>query len=134
MAICFNVHGTIRLKKECVYDFKVKFDELLKKYDNNSQTMCNEEGLFQFIGYTRHHFIDDCRELIEENIGLIEDGRIWFDCYDEDGSVENPFPFVMLMEIVDGKLYEECMNTRLPYDWSFFNVDNEWFNKVKKLS
>jgi hypothetical protein len=49
-------------------------------------------------------------------------------------AVENPFPFVMLMEIVDGKLYEECMNTRLPYDWSFFNVDNEWFNKVKKLS
>lgn len=132
MAVCFDGHGTIRLKKETAKDFADKFKELLGKYDGDGNFMCNDDGLLQFKNFARHFFMRDCRQLIEDNIDLVEDGRMWFKCDDEDGSVDNPFPFAVMVEIVDGKVYEETLNTRLPYDWSFHYVDCEWFAKIEE--
>lgn len=132
MAVCFDGHGTIRLKKETAQDFADKFKELLDKYDKDCPFMCNEDGLLQFKNYARHFFMGDCKDLIESNIEKVEDGRLWFNCHDEDGSCDNPFPFAVMIEIVDGKVYEETLETRLPYDWSFHFVDGEWFHEVSE--
>lgn len=127
MAVCFDGHGSIRLKKETAQEFADKFKELLGKYDGDGKFMCNEDGLLQFKNFARHFFMSDCKQLIEDNIDKIIDGRLWFNCDDEDGSCDNPFPFAFLVEIVDGKVYEETLETRLPYDWSFHFVDWKWF-------
>lgn len=129
MSVFFDGHGTIRLKKEKASEFADKFKELSGKYDRDGKFMCNEDGLLQFKNFARHFFIKDCKQLIEDNIDKIIDGRLWFKCDDEDGSCDRPFPFVFMFEIVDGKVFEESLETRLPYDWSFHNVDSEWFYK-----
>ena len=127
MSICFTGYGSITLKKETAQDFADKFKELLSKSDENARFMCNEEGLLQFESYARHYFIDECKALIENNIEKINEGRIWFNCDDEDGNPNAPFPFRILIEIVDGKLYEESLNTRLDMGWEHYNADIEWF-------
>lgn len=129
MSVFFDGHGTIRLKKEKASEFADKFKELSGKYDRDGKFMCSEDGLLQFKNFARHFFMRDCKQLIEDNIDKIIDGRLWFKCDDEDGSCDRPFPFAFMFEIVDGKVFEENLETRLPYDWSFHNVDSEWFYK-----
>lgn len=129
MSVCFHGYGSIRLEKETAQEFADKFKELLEKYNGNKKFMCNEDGLLQFKNFARHFFMSDCKQLIEDNIDKIIDGRLWFKCDDEDGSCDRPLPFVFMVEIVDGKVFDENLETRLPYDWSFHNVDSEWFYK-----
>ena len=129
MAICYHGNGCILLKKETAKEFSDKFNEQMKKYIGRSDSMCNDEGLLQFKNYARHYFIDDCRKLIEENIEQVDEGRLWFNCHDEDGSPERPFPQTILLEITGGKVYEETLHTRLNVDWDMRNADYEWFEQ-----
>ena len=73
--------------------------------------------VFQFKNYARHGFVTDSLRIIRDNLEAIEEGQLWFDCNDEDGSPERPFPFIVLYEIVDGEIYDQVLETRLPYDW-----------------
>ncbi len=127
MAICFHGSGTIRLKKR--EEFIKQFKELLNQCDSDTTRFIykEEEGIIQFKNYAKYIFIDDCKEIIEKYINEIEEGKLHFDCFDQDGNCEKPFPFKIMIEIVDGKLYEETLNTRLPFDWSVRFVDFDWF-------
>lgn len=133
MAICFNGDGSIRLKKETAKEFTAKFKKLSEEYDSNSDLTCNDNGLLQFRNYARYSFISDCKQFIEDNVDSVKNGKVWFSCHDEDGSVDKPFPFTVLLEVVDGKVYEETLHTRLPYDWDFYN-DADGFNESKDLT
>ena len=126
MSVCFHGYGSIRLKKETAQEFADKFKELLEKYSGNKKFMCNEDGLLQFKNFARHFFMSECKQLIEDNIDKIIDGRLCFNCGDEDGSCDRPFPFYVLVEIVNGKLFEETLETRLPGDWYLRYADGEW--------
>jgi hypothetical protein len=130
MSVCFNGHGTILVKKERIEVFSNEFNEKFKEFDKFGKTMFNEYGLFQFKNYVRHYFIDEFKKFIEENVKYIEEGRVWFKCDEEDGSVKNPFPFIILIEIVDGKIYEETLYTRIGEDWDMYVVDHDWFFNV----
>lgn len=129
MAICFHGYGSISLKKESAMKFADAFKDALEKFGNDNRYMCNEDGLFQFENYARHYFMEDCKQLIEDNLNDIIDGRIWFRCDDAGGNSSNPFPFEIMIEIVDGKIYEEGLRTRLSSDWSDHVPDYGWFQK-----
>lgn len=119
MAVCYNGNGKIRTTNK---EFVNKFRELMKKYEgskNITYDYCDYGALIMFDNYARMKFIVECKQLIENNIDNIIDGRLWFKCGDEDGSPDNPFPCVIMFEIVNGKLYEEAINTHLPYDWDW---------------
>ena len=131
MAICFKGNGVIFVKKEKIEDFSNDFEELQKKYDGFGKCMHREDGLFQFLNYARHYFMPDVKELLEKYAEWIVAGRLWFDCDDEDGSVESPFPFSILIEIVDGKVFEEELKTRLGCQFDM-HADFDWFNQVSK--
>lgn len=73
--------------------------------------------VFQFKNYARHGFVTDVIRIIKDNPEAVEEGQLWFDCDDEDGSPERPFPFIVLYEIVNGEIYDQVLETRLPYDW-----------------
>ena len=130
MKIFFHGHGTIRLKKETANEFADKFQGLLGNYGSQHNFMCNDDGLLQFKNYANHFFIVDCIQLIKDNIDLIEDGRLWFKCNDEDESYKNPLPFVLMLEIKEGQVYTESLYTRLRYDWDSRYVYEEWFDTV----
>jgi len=117
MSICFNGRGNIRLKKETAKEFTDKIEGLLKKCNEHSFKYDSDKNVFYFDNYARYTFMEDCKQIIEDNIDLIEEGKIFFVCDDEDGSVENPFPFMIMYEIVEGKFYEETLKSRLPFDW-----------------
>lgn len=129
MSICFHGSGTIKLKKENKDEFAKKFLEIAKPYDSNMSFMCNDDGLLQFINYARHFFMSDISDMLEKNVEMIDFGSLEFICYDEDGSPKNPFSHIITLEIVDGKVYEESLDTRLPCDWEHYYADNEWFKK-----
>ena len=117
MAICFNGHGMIVVKEDKVKEFYDEFKELCEKYDNFGKVTFNDRGLIQFNNYARHYFMSDVNDFIEKHIEWIVSGRLWFGCDDEDGSVKNPFPCKVLIEIADGKVYEEAIHTRLGSFW-----------------
>lgn len=124
MAIFFNGRGKIRVKKEVAQDFINDFNKLFKDYDlgdevSYNEISYNENGVLEFRNYARHFFIRDCAQLIDRNIDKIIEGKLWFICDDEDGSCDRPFPYIMQFEIVDEKLYEDTIETRLPYDWEY---------------
>lgn len=123
MAICFHGEGEIILKKETAKEFAEKFKQLSEKYDKETVFTCSEEGCLNFKNYARHFFMGECQNLIEENISSIIFGRLLFTCYDEDGSVNKPFPFFIMNEIVDGNLYSEALHTRLPYELNYTTID-----------
>lgn len=117
MAICFSAHGMINVKEDKVKEFYEEFKELSEKYDNLGKVSYNEKGLIQFENYVRHHFMSDVIVLLKKHIEWLIDGRLWFGCDDEDGSVKEPFPCKVLIEIADGEVYEEAINTRLNSFW-----------------
>lgn len=119
MAVCYKGSGKIRTTTKELVD---KFCELMQKYEGAKKITydyCDYGALIMFENYARHYFIQECKQLIENNIDNIIDGRICFSCNDEDGSPDNPFPLVIMFEIVNGKLYEEVLHTYLPYDWDW---------------
>ena len=119
MAVRFNNRGKIRTNTK---EFVDKFRELMQKYEgskNITYDYCDYGALIMFDNDARVKFIDECKQLIENNIDYIIDGRIWFNCNDEDGSPDKPFPMVIMFEIVNGTLYEEVLHTYLPYDWDW---------------
>lgn len=70
-------------------EFGEKFKELQDKFDKSGRFLCDNDGLIQFVNYARHYFMSDCKQLIEDNLDSIEEGRLWFNCDDEDGCVLN---------------------------------------------
>lgn len=117
MAICFNGHGMIVVKEDKVKEFYDEFKELCEKYDQLGKIRYNERGLIEFDNYARHYFMSDAYDLVKKRIEWIVEGRIWFSCDDEDGSIKNPFPCKVLIEMADGEVYEEVINTRLNSFW-----------------
>ena len=121
MSICFIGHGSVILKDEKANDFADKFKALLDSYDKEGHKFnCGENGYLTFRAYVRHGFVNECEQLIEDNIDSVEAGRLWFECHDEDGSIDSPFPFTVLIEITNGKVFEETLHTRVPYDWDIY--------------
>jgi len=117
MGICFNCHGSILLKKKGSTDFADKLSTLLDEHGGGEVNL-NDNGYLRFEKFARWNLIDECKDLIEKNVDDIEMGQVWFQCNDEDGTPDNPFPFINVVEITGGKVYDETLETRLPYDWN----------------
>lgn len=113
MAICYHGSGTIVPNKRGTTVFG-KFSKLCEEYDERTDFETKDNGSFNFINYVRWHFLDDVKELLEAEKDKIEFARIMFFCHDEDGSVEKPFPFCIMYEVVDGNVFESTIETRLP--------------------
>lgn len=115
MSICFEGYGWILLKEGATEEFVKSLTELLRQFDINCEIK-HETKYIQFKNYARHHFMAECKKILEENISMIEGGRLYFDCNDEDGTVKSPFPYRIAIEIAEGQIFEEQMLTRLPFD------------------
>lgn len=77
----------------------------------------------RFNSYANYLAIDAIQELLQNNIDLVDTARIYFDCHDEDGSTTNPFPFIVMIEATDGKVFKEELNTRLDCQWDICEED-----------
>lgn len=132
MAVCYNGDGSIVLKQDFTKEFSDKFTKLAIPFDEKMSFMCNDKGLLQFMIYARHYFVWELIELLEENVEMIDSGRLWFSCYDEDSMCDDEgFPFIIFIEIKDGKVYNQSLNKRLPEEWMFYNTDQEWFDNER---
>jgi hypothetical protein len=130
MSICYHGAGSILLKGEKKEEFAKKFAEFTEKLKPENWTG-NDKGLYQFILYWRWPILDTCENMLKENIEYIEGAQIDFDCTDEDGCIDRPFPKRIYMEVTDGQVFREELNTRMPFDWGWYFCDNnEWFHKI----
>lgn len=134
MAIFFHGEGQLVLKKGTTKEFGEKFKQLAEKYNKETVFTCSEEGCLNFKNYARHFFMSECQDLIKKNINSIEAGRLLFTCYDVDGSVNKPFPFFIMNEIVDGKFYSETLRTRLPYEWNYITIEGAPYCGLSELN
>ena len=129
MSICFHVNGII-LMSDRNSDFIKEFGELCLKYDDTCLFQMNDSGSLKFKLYARHYFMDDFKDLVNGKIDSINSGQIHFTCTDEDGSLNHPFPYYVYVEICEGNYFEQVIETRLPYDWDFYNEHHGGFYKL----
>ena len=122
MSVWFNGHGILTLKEETSQDFFEKLQKLSVRFDDVAK-ITFQNNVIEFENYARHYFIDEFEKLCQENIDMIENSFVTFSCYDEDGSIEHPFPYVILYEITEGQLFTETLNTRLCCD--FYHMAKE---------
>lgn len=73
--------------------------------------------------YANYHAIEEIGELLENNIDLVDQAQIYFNCHDEDGCETHPFPFVVFIEVANGKVYREELLTRLDFQWNILEED-----------
>lgn len=124
MAVCFYGNGTIVPVKKKGSTLIEDFKKLCEQYDNGTEYDEYENGALHFQNYVRWYFIQDVEELLEAKKDEIGFAQLTFMCYDEDGSVEKPFPFFIMYEVVDGNVFESTMETRLPAAWEAVTFDD----------
>ena len=118
MSICYNVRGNIVLEKETIKEVETKFSEIIKKYDNDCKfKIVEEHDLLSFKLYARHFIIGEIFDYLQDNIDKLYRGEIWFNCYDEDSFGDDGFPFIIYIEVNNGKVEMQSLNRKLPYDW-----------------
>lgn len=134
MGVCFKSSGIILLKNDYKDSFIKGFLDIAVPFDDNIHYMSNDDGLFQFFNYARHYFMSEIIEYIRENIVMVDSCQIWFECDDEDdnSSDGSGFPFIVFVEVCNGKLYEECLSRRLPCEWVYHVGDMEWFSNERE--
>ena len=125
MSVCYHINGLMSLKEGKARDFADRLDDLLDKYDDSHDSKLTDDGRFMFQAYCRWGVIDDTQKLMADNIESINEGQVWFTCYDEDGS-DHGFDFMIYREIHDGVIDESSLVTRMPFDWRHYNEDVEW--------
>lgn len=135
--ICFNSNGCIILKEDIQQKDKQMLqnaiDMTIHKYDSDADYMNNDTTLIQYQLYANYHFNDFIIELLEDNIHLIDTAKLEFTCYDEEIHLtEDGFPFMIYVEVVDGKLKEQRLYRKLPTAWDVYRTDIDWFHKVNK--
>ena len=82
-----------------------------------------KKGQVRFDGYANYRSIDALEEAITQNIHLINEGQVFFRCFDEDGIDSDPFPFIVFFEISDNILHKQGLFTRLNCQWDTCEED-----------
>ena len=131
MSICFHVNGII-LMNDKNSDFIKEFGELCLKYDDTCLFQMNDSGSLKFKLYARHYFMNDFKDLVNDKIDSINSGQIHFSCTDEDGSLNHPFPYYVYVEICEGNFFEQVIETRLPYDWGYYNEQDSFHDVIEE--
>ena len=131
MSICFHVNGII-LMNDKNSDFIKEFGELCLKYDDTCLFQMNDSGSLKFKLYARHYFMNDFKDLVNDKIDSINSGQIHFSCTDEDGSLNHPFPYYVYVEICESNFFEQVIETRLPYDWGYYNEQDSFHDVIEE--
>lgn len=130
MGVWYHGDGKIVLKKECADEFVKAVSQLFNDAHNNRGDEYYElvHGVFfKFSNYARHYFLWELIDIIKDNVDKIDSGQIWFNCDDEDCfNDEHGFPFIIFVEIKDGKVYEESLHRRLHSDWTLLEGNEDW--------
>lgn len=117
MSIDYNGKGTIVVKE--TKDFPLAAISLLKKYDPSASFMLSRGGVFKFMFYGRHEFIEEFNHLMENHMDSIVHGQIWYT------TTEDSVPFEIFVEIAQGEITTQSLNKKLPCEWLSL-VDVEW--------
>lgn len=117
MSICMHVFGLIQYK-----EVPEKYPtDILKKYDEDVPVL--ERGaLFQTTeGYAHWPVIEKIKSYLEENASNIEGAHFQFSNYDDDDA-----PYLVQLEVAEGKVYEDVLERHLSCEWQFHVQDSTW--------
>ena len=121
--ICYTIHGQLNPTQQGEEN-----NALLNLIKSQTYLKPNEvhqmkKGQVRFDGYANYRSIDALEEAIAQNINLINEGQVFFQCFDEDGIDSDPFPFIEFFEISDSILHKQALFTRLNCQWDTCEED-----------